>query len=431
MKTTFLRLIAVAAAAFAAGCVHQTEEPALTGPSTFAQSLRLTATPDSITQDGRSQSSVTVTVFGPNGAPTSGVALRLDMAVGGQLADFGTLSARTVVTANDGTARAVYTAPPPGPDSVISAVSIVATPVGTDAQASNLSTVSIRLVPSGVILPPGGTPTATFSYSPTSVGVNVPVQFDGRASTPGNNATQITNYQWSFGDGGSGTGATPSHTYLTDGTFAVTLTVTNDRGVTATSAAQQVIVTSTDPFTGDWFFSPSTPAVGQPVFFNADQVQSSAGHQVTQFNWNFGDGSTGTGLTPSHTYANAGTYNVVLSVLDDIGRKKVFAAKPVTIGGAAGGSAPVANFTFTPASPVTAPIAVSFDGSSSTSSGGSIVSYVWNFGDGSSAVSTPTPTTSHIYVTPSPAAGYTVSLTVIDNSGHASATPKTSVIVVQ
>ena len=58
--------------------------PPLTGPSEFALSLRVTATPDSISQDGASQSSIVVTAFGPNGqAASRGVALRMDMIVNG------------------------------------------------------------------------------------------------------------------------------------------------------------------------------------------------------------------------------------------------------------------------------------------------------------------------------------------------------------
>src|SRR5262245_17034699 len=107
--STRLLLVVCASAIVATGCVHQTEPTPLGGPSTFARSITVTATPDRITQDGSSQSSITVTASGADGRPLVGVALRLDMAVpctaaqsgcsGGFLqADYGTLSARTVVT---------------------------------------------------------------------------------------------------------------------------------------------------------------------------------------------------------------------------------------------------------------------------------------------------------------------------------------------
>src|SRR5947207_7535341 len=111
--STRLLLATCVSAVVAAGCtVHQTEPTPIGGPSTFAHSINVTATPDRITQDGASQSSITVDATGPDGRPLVGIALRLDMAVpcastqtgcsGGFLqADYGTLSARTIVTGND------------------------------------------------------------------------------------------------------------------------------------------------------------------------------------------------------------------------------------------------------------------------------------------------------------------------------------------
>jgi PKD repeat protein len=409
MKNPFVRLIAVVVAAAAASCVHKTEEPALSGPSTFATSLRLQAIPDRINQDGASQSSVTVQAFGPTGAALSGVALRMDMLFQGQLADYGTLSARTVVTGNDGTARVIYTAPPPLPSSVstTSTVSVRAIPIGTDASTSNGQSVDIRLMPTGIILPPSGQPTAAFTFGPQPVSVGVPTIFDGSSSQPGTNATQISTYAWNFGDGQTGSGVSPTHSFQSGGSFNVSLTVTNDRGVQA-STSQVVSVGSSDPFTGDWVISPLNPIINSPVLFNADQVQSSAGHQVTTFNWTFGDGGGGTGFQTQHTYTQAGTYNVVLSVTDDIGRKKVFTAKPITVGT----GAPVVVITFSPGTPL-ALANVNFNSSGTTTSGGAaIVSYLWDFGDGFTSTA-PNP------VHPFAASGtYTVTLTVTDSVGR-------------
>ena len=85
------------------------------------------------------------------------------MFVNGVPQDFGTLSARTVVTNADGIATVVYTAPPTPPGSHFgtcnglpgTCVEIVATPTGTAFEAAISQSVQIRLVPPGVILPPG------------------------------------------------------------------------------------------------------------------------------------------------------------------------------------------------------------------------------------------------------------------------------------
>jgi PKD repeat protein len=410
MKNTFVRLIAVAVAACAAACVHKTEEPPLSGPSTFATSLRLQAVPDRINQDGASQSSITIQAFGPTGAALSGVALRMDMLFQGELADFGTLSARSVVTGNDGTARVVYTAPPPLPSSISTSttVAIRAIPIGTDASASNGQSVDIRLMPTGVILPPSGNPTAAFTYGPQPVSVGVPTIFDGSTSQPGTNSAQITNYAWNFGDGQTGSGVSATHSFQGSGAFNVTLTVTNDRGLTA-SASQSVSVGSSDPFTGDWVISPLNPVINFPVLFNADAVQTSPGHQVTTFNWTFGDGAGGTGFQTQHTYTIPGTYNVILSVSDDLGRKKVFPAKPITVGT----GAPNVVITFSPSAP-TVPATVLFNSSgTTTSNGATIVSYTWDFGDGSAPSGAANP--AHLYTS---AGTFTVTLTVTDSLGR-------------
>ena len=97
----------------AAACtVKETEAPALAGPSTLATDLNIQASPDTISWDGSSQSSITVDARGPNNQPVRGLSMRVDMFLGALPADFGTISARTIVTGDDGRARLVYTAPP-------------------------------------------------------------------------------------------------------------------------------------------------------------------------------------------------------------------------------------------------------------------------------------------------------------------------------
>ena len=139
-----IRRLTIGALVLSAACTtSQQTEPPLAGPSEFALSLRVTATPDSISQDGASQSSIVVNAFDPNGRGISGLALRMDMAVNGMLQDYGTLSARTIVTGTDGRAATVYTAPvppPPAAGGAATVVTVVATPTG-----SNFATVNPQI----------------------------------------------------------------------------------------------------------------------------------------------------------------------------------------------------------------------------------------------------------------------------------------------
>ena len=169
-KVLTRRPVVIALTALLSACtVQQTDVPSVTGPSEFGLSMTLTATPDTINQDGASQSAIAVQARGPSGAGLSGVSVRLDIAVGGTLQDFGTLTTKSLVTGSDGRASAIYIAPPPPPASAGSSgsvVTIVATPIGSNFQAANARTAEIRLVPTGVILPPGQTPTPSFTFSP-------------------------------------------------------------------------------------------------------------------------------------------------------------------------------------------------------------------------------------------------------------------------
>ena len=101
----FFPFAALLSLAAITGCtVHQTEAPGLSGPSGLALTIRVAALPDSISQDGGSQSSIQVTAIGPDGQPKSGLPLRMDMMVEGKPQDFGTLSGRTIVTNSSGVA---------------------------------------------------------------------------------------------------------------------------------------------------------------------------------------------------------------------------------------------------------------------------------------------------------------------------------------
>ena len=333
-----------AAATFAACTVHKTEAPALNGPSEFALSLLMTATPDSISQDGGSQSSVKIVARGPDSRPISALPMRVDTIVNGVAQDYGTLSARTIVTGSDGIAAVTYTAPRqsqgvnsgtcnglPG-----TCVTIVATATGTKFEAANPQVVTIRLVPPGVILPPADTPTARFEFTPTSTVAGQPVLFDATGSCGGpisttsgcTSANVIVKYDWDFGDGATGSGATVAHVYSGSvaRSFAVTLTVTNDRGLAA-SATKTIPLTTSPPPTASFVFSPNDPAPNTLVIFT-DTSKPAPSRSNVRSDWNFGDpdkplGGVASGGNAQNTYTREGTFIVTLTVTDDLDQRSV------------------------------------------------------------------------------------------------------------
>ncbi len=127
-----------------------------------------------------------------------------------------------------------------------------------------------------------------------------------------NNATEPVEYRWDFGDGSTGMGLTSTHAYSRAGTYTVTFTASNNGSMDSKSMS----VTVTNPPVPAGVVSlASTPSaarvcLNQPVSFSS----SARGDAPVNASWNFGDGSTGTGMTPSHTYTRTGTYTVSLNV---------------------------------------------------------------------------------------------------------------------
>lgn len=324
-----LRFAFLAALGMSAACtVHGVDVPPLTGPSEFALSVAVTATPDMLPQDGASQSAVVITVRDVDGKPRSGQTLRVETAVNGAIQDYGMISARSVVTNADGRATVVYTAPPP-PASIGGGGTIVTfgvTPVGTNYQTANTSTADIRLMPPGVVLPPASAPVSRFTVSPTPVNAGTTVYFDASSSCATQSACAstagITSFNWNFGDGTSAIGQTATHLFATQGSYTVSLTVTNDRGLSSTSTQSVSVQTSALP-TAAFVVSPANPRAGQALVFNADISTAAPGRRLTQYSWNFGDGTptVTSGFVTQYTYLTPGTYTVVLSVLDDAGQK--------------------------------------------------------------------------------------------------------------
>jgi PKD repeat protein len=171
-------------------------------------------------------------------------------------------------------------------------------------------------------------PTAQFSFSPVNPQVNQSVFFNASASvaTPGRT---LVDYSWTFGDGGSGSGVTTSHRYRALGTYTVTLTVTDDLGKTGT--ATQTIALGADLLpTADFTFSPTNPAVGAEVSFDARLSTPVSGRTNTNWDWAFGDGNTAVGERVTHRYFTAGTYSVTLTVRDSAGGRRSI-AKEITV----------------------------------------------------------------------------------------------------
>ncbi|WP_062396702.1 PKD domain-containing protein [Methanogenium cariaci] len=163
-------------------------------------------------------------------------------------------------------------------------------------------------------------------------------------------------------------------------------------------------VSADTPLTVSFTFSPSSPDANEPVSFSGSSTWSN----ITNWAWNFGDGSSSASQNPTHTYANAGTYSVSLTASNTAGTATSSPPQSVTVNAVA--NPPVASFSFSPTSPGVGQ-AVSF---TDASTGDAITSWSWSFGDGQgNTLQNP----SHVYTYEGT---YTVSLTVTNAAGTSS-----------
>ncbi len=144
-------------------------------------------------------------------------------------------------------------------------------------------------------------------------------------------------YAWDFGDGNSSTSVAPTHAYASEGTYTVSLTITDENNDTA-SSSKDVTVSGAPanlPVAGFSFAVTNL----QVSFTNS----TTGGEGNLSYSWDFGDGQTSTARSPNHTYTAAGTYSVELTVTDsqnntDTITRSVTVTAPPSSGG--GGSLP-------------------------------------------------------------------------------------------
>ena len=119
-----------------------------------------------------------------------------------------------------------------------------------------------------------------------------------------NTSTLATSYLWDFGDGSTSTATDPTHTYAAAGNYTVTLTATNS--CTSASIQQSLDVLPTPVTPG--FTAADSACVGDPITI----IDTSTG--ATQYQYTFGDGGVSGLPGPSHTYLTAGVFTIIQTV---------------------------------------------------------------------------------------------------------------------
>ncbi|MDE3235570.1 MAG: PKD domain-containing protein [Bacteroidota bacterium] len=193
-------------------------------------------------------------------------------------------------------------------------------------------------------------------------------------------------YEWYFGDGKTwiGSDSVVTHSYQYAGTYSVVLNVSNSTKQLATvtqvikAYGQNVVPTA------EFYASTTNPNSGGNIFFFNSQSTAPQG-SISQFAWDFGDGTTGSQASVTHSFTQIPadqTFNVKLTVTGSAGGCQASVTHSVTVPAkyVIGGS-----FSYTSTSPC-APSKETFTFTSNNTGVPSGASYSWDFGDGSSAI---------------------------------------------
>src|SRR5436853_4289411 len=159
--------------------------------------------------------------------------------------------------------------------------------------------------------------TTSFTYLPSNPVINSPLTFTAVAT----GGTIPYTINWNFGDGATGSGITATHTYTAAQSFAVTETATDSSAPTQTTTSTQTIpVVASLPMSTSFTFLPTNPTVNIPVSFTAVTIGGTLPYTIR---WDFGDGTTATGATATHSYASAQSFTVTETATDSSSPQKL------------------------------------------------------------------------------------------------------------
>jgi uncharacterized repeat protein (TIGR02543 family) len=307
------------------------------------------------------------------------------------------------------------------------------TALGFVIDSDNVTTAFQRLrvrhiFAEATITPPASTPpTPSFTWTPTAAEAGQTVTFDATASS---DDYGITTVRWQFEDGtfaqSSGTLEEPPEMttdkqFFAPGSHSVTLILTNILGLS--SVLTQEITITGDPITRARVTATPTSGINPLVVaFDASASTAATGRTITNYAWNFGDGTVllNGGPAPTHTFTATGSYNVTLTITDSEGQSSS-ASTWISVA-VAPSAQPTAAFTMTPETGKN-PLTITLDASASTPGSGNIVNYIWNFSDGTTASGMVTQKTFAEHGT------YTIFLSVLNTESKVASTQSDIVVI--
>jgi len=231
---------------------------------------------------------------------------------------------------------------------------------------------------------------------------------------------QELTYWWNFGDNSTSTEPVVTHTFEKAGDYAVTLTVKDNSGLKCdTSSSTKKLEVNTPPVPN--FVFPESVCIGQAVTFDASSTIDNTPKSLS-YAWDFGDGTKGTGPVVTKTYTKSGAHKVTLLVNDNTNTLCNTAAIEKTIRVNSPPSANAGKDIHMCIKP-DQELRVTLDAGSSGDPDGDVLTYTWDFGDGTTGTEK---SVNHLY---KKSGEYKVVLKVDDGKGAACSSATDSVLV--
>jgi len=208
--------------------------------------------------------------------------------------------------------------------------------------AGRARSITAKLEP---IAPTNRPPIAAFSYSPAEPLATDPITFN--ATTSYDPDGSIASYTWGYGDGTAViTRNYPwdSHSFAAGGTYTITLTVTDDKGLTGTSTRTIQVAYANDVPVAIFSHSPTYPGIGERITLNATGSYDPDGY-IVSYQWDLdGDGITDASGQVAHVrYYNLGMHLILLTVIDNAGLSSTQTQGITVVGGYSVPGAPPMN----------------------------------------------------------------------------------------
>ena len=187
-----------------------------------------------------------------------------------------------------------------------------------NAQRTSFLWLPVLLLFGGLLLTGCGAtaPVVESVNGPDTLETNESGTFEASLSNSDDVDQEGLEYMWNFGDGSTGSGLLTTHSFSQTGQYTVQFMAQNEGGADSSTISVTVVRPPQPARVSTINANPNPATEGDQVRFTSNV----SGDSPITYNWDFGDGATGSGASASHTYDEAGTYTVSLQASNNVGQ---------------------------------------------------------------------------------------------------------------